>query len=168
MLVATMVSCASTASLHVARNAEAAQNYDVAVAEYTKLLRENPDNRNARQGLERAKLRASQDHFTKARRLAATGSLEEALAEYQLAAELNPANGDIERELQETRSQLRAKVAVREDGKTRLESLIARSRSAPLPLGCGQTGSGGVNKRPHSIAFGKRKASCRLQASTHG
>ena len=47
------------------------QNYDLAVAEYTKLLRENPDSREARQGLERAKLRASQDHFTTARRLAA-------------------------------------------------------------------------------------------------
>ncbi len=132
-LAATLISCASTSSLRVARNAEASQNYDLAVAEYTKLLRENPDNRDARMGLERAKLRASQDHFTKARRLNATGSLEEALVEYQIAAELNPGNADIVRELQETRSQLRAKIAIREDGKTRLESLIAQSRSAPPP-----------------------------------
>jgi general secretion pathway protein D len=117
----------------VARNAEAAQNYDLAVAEYTKLLRENPDSREARQGLERAKLRASQDHFTRARRLSNIGNLEEALVEYQLAAELNPGNADIGRELQDTRAQLRAKVAIREDGKTRLESLIAQSLSAPLP-----------------------------------
>ena len=133
MLVATIVSCASTGSLKVARNAETAQNYDLAVAEYTKLLRDNPDNRDARQGLERAKLRASQDHFTNARRLSATGKLEESLVEYQLAAELNPGNSEIARELQDTRSQLRAKVAIREDGKTRLESLIAQSLSAPLP-----------------------------------
>ena len=133
MIVSTIVSCASTGSLRVARNAEAAQNYDVAVAEYTKLLRDNPDSRDARTGLERARLRASQDHFTKARRLAATGNLEEALIEYQLAAELNPGNSEIGRELQDTRSQLRAKVAIREDGKTRLESLIAQSLSAPLP-----------------------------------
>ena len=132
-LAATLVSCASTSSLRVARNAEASQNYDIAVAEYTKLLRDNPDNRDARMGLERAKLRSSQDHFTKARRLTATGQLEEALVEYQLAAELNPGNADIENELQQTRSQLRAKVAIREDGKTRLESLIAQSLSAPLP-----------------------------------
>jgi general secretion pathway protein D len=132
-LAVALVSCASSGSIRVARNAETAQNYDLAVAEYARLLRDNPDNREARLGLERAKLRASQDHFTRARRLAATGSLEEALGEYQLAAELNPANADIERELQETRSQLRAKVAIREDGKTRLESLIAQSRSAPLP-----------------------------------
>jgi general secretion pathway protein D len=132
-VAAVLVSCASSGSLRVARNAEASQNYDAAVAEYTKLLRDNPDNRDARQGLERSKLRASQDHFTKGRRLTATGKLEEALVEYQLAAELNPGNPEIDRELQDTRSQLRAKVAIREDGKTRLESLIAQSLSAPLP-----------------------------------
>ena len=132
--VATLAACASAGgSLRVARDAEAVQNYDLAVAEYTKLIRSNPNDKNVLQGLERAKLRASQDHFTAARRSAATGKLEQALVEYQLASELNPANGDIERELQATRTQLRAQVAVREDGKTRLESLIAQSLDAPLP-----------------------------------
>ena len=149
MVVCTIVSCASTGSLRVARNAEAAQNYDLAVAEYTKLLRDNPDSRDARAGLERAKLRASQDHFTKARRLSATGNLEEALIEYQLAAELNPGNSEIGRELQDTRSQLRAKVAIREDGKTRLESLIAQSLNAPLP----GTALPADAKLPESVVF---------------
>ena len=117
----------------IARDAEARQDYDIAVAEYTKLLRENPDHKDARLGLERAKLRASQDHFARGRRLAATGKLEEALVEYQIASELNPANSDIQTELQDTRRQLRTKVAVREDGKTRLESLIDQSLEAPLP-----------------------------------
>ena len=113
-LVAMLVACASgSGSLRVARNAETSQNYDLAVAEYTKVLRENPDSREARQGLERAKLRASQDHFTRARRLSATGKLEEALVEYQLASELNPGNAEIDRELQDTRLQLRAKIAIR-------------------------------------------------------
>jgi general secretion pathway protein D len=133
-LAATLTACASSAgSLRIARDAEAAQNYDIAVAEYTKLLRKNPNDRDARTGLERAKLRASQDHFTKARRLSATGKLEEALVEYQLAAELNPGNADIDRELQETRTQLRTKITIREEGKTRLESLIDQSLAAPLP-----------------------------------
>ena len=129
----TLAACASSGSIRLARNAELSQNYDLAVAEYTKLLRDKPDNREAQQGLERAKLRASQDHFTKGRRLTSTGNLEEALVEYQLAAELNPANAEIVRELQDTRTQLRARVAVREDGQTRLESLIAQSLAAPLP-----------------------------------
>jgi general secretion pathway protein D len=132
-VIATLVSCASTGSLRAARSAEGTQNYDIAVAEYTKLLRDNPTNREAIQGLERAKLRASQDHFGRARRLTSSGQLEEALVEYQIASELNPGNAEIERELQDTRSQLRAKVAVREDGKTKLESLIAQSMAAPLP-----------------------------------
>ena len=137
LVAVMMVSCASGTnggSIKVARNAEMTQNYDIAVAEYTKLVRANPNDRDARQGLERAKLRASQDHFTIARRLAATGKLEEALIEFQLAFELNPGNPDVDRELKDTRAQLRAKIAVREDGgKTRLESLIAQSLSAPLP-----------------------------------
>ena len=87
--------------------------------------------------------------------MSATGKLEEALVEYQIAAELNPANPDIERERQETRTQLRAKIAVREDGKTRLESLIEQSLAAPLP---------GSNlpadaKLPESVVF--RDASAR-------
>ena len=134
IVVGMAVSCATgSGSFKVAQNAEVSQNYDIAVAEYTKLLRENPDSREAKQGLERAKLRASQDHFTTARRLSATGKLEEALVEYQIASELNPGNADIDRERQETRSQLRTKIAVREDGKTRLESLIEQSLEAPLP-----------------------------------
>ena len=156
LLVGLAVSCASgSGSVKVARNAEMSQNYDLAVAEYTKLLRQKPDSREFQQGLERAKLRASQDHFANARRLSASGKLEEALVEYQLAAELNPANADIEHERQETRSQLRAKIAVREDGKTRLESLIEQSLEAPLP---------GANlppdaKLPDSVVF--RDASAR-------
>lgn len=133
LVTVTLTSCASSGSLRVARDAEISQNYDIAVAEYTKLLRKSPGSREAQQGLERAKLRASQDHFTKARRLSSTGKLEEALVEYQLAAELNPGNSDIDRELQETRTQLRAKVAIADHGKTRLESLIAQSLDAPLP-----------------------------------
>jgi general secretion pathway protein D len=133
LAIAGLAGCAASGAIHLAQNAEMQQNYDVAVAEYTKALRADPNNGFARQGLERAKLRASQDHFAAARRYAALGKNEEALVEYQLAAELNPGSGDIERELQSTRTALRAKVAVREDGKTRLQSLIADSLDAPLP-----------------------------------
>ena len=149
-VVLTLASCASSGgSLKTAMTAESTQNYDLAVAEYTKILRARPDDKNARVGLERAKLRASQDHFAKARRLAGIGKLEEALVEYQLASELNPGNSDIDTELQATRSQLRARVAVREDGKTRLQSLIEQSLEAPLPGASLPTGA----KLPDSLVF---------------
>ena len=125
--------CATTGSLTTARDAEARQDYDSAVAEYTRIVREDPDNKDARFGLDRAKIRASQDHFARGRRLAATGKLEEALVEYQIAAELTPASAEIQTELRVVRGQLRTKVAVREDGKTRLEAIIDRSLVAPLP-----------------------------------
>ena len=149
-VLVTLTSCASsTGSMRVASDAEATRNYDLAVAEYTKLVRSKPTDRNAQQGLERAKLRAAQDHFTRARRFAATGRLEDALVEYQLAAELNPSDGDINLELQDTRRQLRAKIAIREEGKTRLESLIAQSLDAPLPGATLPTGL----KLPDSLIF---------------
>jgi len=125
--------CASSRSLAGARSAEARQDYDAAVAEYTRLLKQSPGNTDARLGLERARLRASQDHLSRARRLVASGSLDEALIELQIASELSPANGDIQNELRLVRQQARTQVAVREDGKTRLETLIDQSRIAPLP-----------------------------------
>ncbi len=125
--------CATAGSLTHARNAESLQDYDSAVAEYTRILRDNPGNRDARAGLERAKLRAAQDHVARARRLSAIGNLEEALVEYQIASELNPTDSDVLGELKAIRTQLRTQIAIREDGKTRLETLVDRSRLAPLP-----------------------------------
>ena len=82
--------CAASTATHHGLEAERTQDYDRAVVEYTKALRLNPDDVDAPQALERAKLRAAEDHFQRGRRLAATGKFDEALVEYQLAAELNP------------------------------------------------------------------------------
>jgi general secretion pathway protein D len=130
---AAMGGCATNAALRTARTAEAQQDFDLAVVEYTKVLRARPNDRTARAALEQVKLRAAQDHFSRARRLASIGKLEEAMVEYQIAAELNPTNGNIDEEMQTVRAQIRAKVAVSESGKTRLETLIAQSLQAPLP-----------------------------------
>lgn len=126
-------SCASSGAIRTGREAESRQDHDSAVAAYSSVLRKDPDNKDARMGLERAKLRASQDHFARGRRLSATGKLEEALIELQIAAELTPGNGDLQDELRSVRTQLRNQVAIREDGKTRLEALVDQSRTAPLP-----------------------------------
>jgi general secretion pathway protein D len=53
--------------------------------------------------------------------------------EYGLAAELNPTNADVDEELRSTRNKLRAKIAVPADGKTELQALVDRSRSAAPP-----------------------------------
>jgi general secretion pathway protein D len=125
--------CAASAALRNGRDSEQAQDYDRAVVEYTKALRLNPASTDARLSLERAKLRASENHFNRARRLAAVDKLNEALVEYELAAELNPTSGTIDDELRATRTKLRTRVAVSREGKTDLEMLIARTRDLPPP-----------------------------------
>jgi general secretion pathway protein D len=126
-----LAGCATAAGLRAGKNAELAQDYDRAVVEYTRALQEDPDNRAARQGLDRSKLRSAQDHFMRARRHHASGRLDEALVELQLAAELNPGDPNIDELLTTVRNQLRTKVAVAREGKTELESLIQRSQNLP-------------------------------------
>src|SRR5262245_12240257 len=71
--------CAVATANRQGRAAEDRQDFDRAVVEYTKALRLEPENVDARTGLERAKLRASIDHFNRGRRLAATGKYDQAL-----------------------------------------------------------------------------------------
>src|SRR5947208_481974 len=132
-ICATMSGCAAATASRRAREAEHRQDYDRAVVEYTKAIRLHPDDINARTGLERAKLRAAEAHFGRGRRLAATGKYDQALIEYELAAEMNPTSGDIEEELRATRNKLRAKVAIAREGKTELQTLIERARDLPPP-----------------------------------
>ena len=127
------VGCAATAGMRRAQNAEHLQDNDLAVVEYTKVLRMRPHDRDARLGLERAKLRAAGDHFQRGRQLAATGKYDQALIEFELAAEMNPTSGDIDSELRATRSQLKAKITVPRGGKTDLQALIERTRDLPPP-----------------------------------
>lgn len=123
--------CATSSALRRGAAAEQRQDYDIAVAEYTNVVRQHPDDVGARQALERAKLRASSNHLQAARRLAATGKLDQALVEYELALELNPTNSEIETALRDVRAQLRTKVAVAREGKTELQTLIERARDTP-------------------------------------
>ena len=119
------------------------------MAEYTRAVRLDPQNQDARIALERAKLRAASDHYQRARRLAATGKLDEATVQLQIAAELNPASGDIDSALRELRSRARAKVAVTREGKTELETLIERTRDMPPP----GLALPAVEKLPSSLTF---------------
>ncbi|MGH9139911.1 MAG: hypothetical protein ACRD2I_02085, partial [Vicinamibacterales bacterium] len=141
--------CAAAGALRRGSAAEHRQDYDLAVVEYTKSLRLRPDDAHTRAALERAKLRASEDHFSRGRRLAATGKFDQALVEYQVAAELNPSNGNLDKELLATRNKLRTKIAVAREGKTELQTLIDRARDLPPP---GMDLPSGV-KMPASLIF---------------
>jgi len=125
--------CGSPGPMRLAVQAEQRSDYDRAVVEYTNALRDDPDNRTARMSLDRVRMRASEDHFFRGRRLAAAGRDEEAAAELQLANELNPTNSAAEAELRQVRQRLRAKIAVARGGKTDLQTLVERARTMPPP-----------------------------------
>jgi general secretion pathway protein D len=155
LAAAFSAACATSNALHRGQSAEFRRDYDLAVVEFTKALRLDPNSGSAREGLERAKARATEDHLQKARRFAALGKFEEAVVEYGVAAELSPANTTVDEELRTTRNKLRAKVAVSRDGKTELQSLIDRTRDmAPPGLDLPQN-----IKMPASLVF--RDASSR-------
>ncbi len=150
LALAISVGCASGGGLRSAHEAEQGQDYDRAVVEYTKVLRANPANREARTSLERVKQRAAQDHAYKGRRLAALDRFEEAVIEYQLAWELNPTDPQLDAALRDTRQRLRTKISVNRGGRTELETLIERTRDmAPPGLDLPATA-----KLPTSLVFG--------------
>ena len=134
LCLALALGCAtSSGGFRAGEVAETGRNYDLAVIEYTKAVRANPDDINARLALDRAKLRASQEHAFSGRTLAGAERYEEALGEYQLASELNPSDALVDEALRDTRQKLRTKIAVTRNGKTELESLIERARVMPPP-----------------------------------
>jgi general secretion pathway protein D len=128
-----LTGCAANA-LKQARAADELREYDVAVAEYQKAVQQNPGNKDAQLGFQRAKLRASDAHLLRGRRLNAQGRYDEALIELQLAVELNPTNGQAEADLRGVRTAMRLKLSAPTDGRTRLESVLDQSRDM-LPAG---------------------------------
>ena len=153
--------CATTA-FRTGQQAEIERDYDRAVVEYTRVLQERPSDRDAQLALERVKMRAAQTHYAEGRRLARLSRYEEALAEFQLAYELNPSGGDIERELRETRTKVQMKLAARDEGQTELEALIDRTSGAAPP---GLDLPRGI-ELPDSVVF--RDASARAVFSALG
>jgi len=133
LLAAALSGCATSSAFRAGQTAEREADFDRAVVEYTKALRANPEDRNTRGALQRARLKASQEHFFAGRRLAGSERYEEALVEFQLASELNPSDGLVEVALKDTRQRLRTKVAVSRGGKTELQTLVERTRDLPPP-----------------------------------
>jgi general secretion pathway protein D len=129
VLAGLIAGCATATAMRNGQQAEQLQDYDRAIVEYTKVVRSQPDNREARQLLDRARVRAALEHFSRGRRLEGGGRLDEALVEFQLASELNPNNQDIRDALESVRTQQRNKVQIARDGKTGLETLIERTRN---------------------------------------
>ncbi len=136
VLAIALSGCATRAALRSGERAELGRDYDRAVMEYTRALQADPSSQAAQQGLERSRLRSTQNHFTRGRRFYAEGMLNEALVELRLAEELNPADSNVQELLNTVQTQLRTRTTVARAGKTDLETLIEQSQTL-RPLGFG-------------------------------
>ncbi len=113
-------------------------------------MRLRPNDAGARSSLERAKLRAAQDHFQRGRRLAADGTLRRGARRVRPRRGAEPElRGDQPKRFGSRRNQLRSKIAVAREGKTELQTLIERARDLPPP---GMDLPQGVNM-PASLVF---------------
>jgi general secretion pathway protein D len=143
LLVAPLFACATSSAFRAGEQAERRQDYDRAVVEYSKAVHEHPDDLTYRRGLERARLRASNEHTNTARRLTARGLYKEALDEYRLALDLTPGSPALESEMKDLEAR-------RQAGRPpSLDEMKERTRERSLP-GL-SLGSGG--REPLGLAF---------------
>jgi general secretion pathway protein D len=128
LLALGICGCASASAFRAGEKAEHMQDWDRAVLEYSRALRQNPGNVNYRRSLDRARLRAADEHILSARRQAAVGRYKEALEEYRLAQDLNPGAGGLAEEMNKVEARRQAGVAA-----TTVDELKERARERALP-----------------------------------
>lgn len=88
--------------------------YDLAVAEFIKVLETDPQNQAARLKLQQAGQLAAEEHHRRGRILAAEGRLEEAINELQMALAFDPSRDSIRQDMDNLRQRMRAERLVAE------------------------------------------------------
>jgi general secretion pathway protein D len=126
LVLALAAGCATSAAFRAGEKAERVQDYDRAVLEYQKAFRDSPDNVEYRLALQRARLRAANDHVNMARRLTGRALYNEAMNEYRLARELDPNAPGVAEGMRELEAERRR-------GRASLEQAKARAREKALP-----------------------------------
>jgi general secretion pathway protein D len=128
LAVLALAGCATSGAFRAGEQAERRQDYDHAVLEYSRAVKQDPDNLTYRKGLERAKLRAAEAHTVTAREQAQRGLYKEALDEYRLALDLKPDSPTLWTEMQDVDSKRQAGTAA-----ASMEQVKARSKESALP-----------------------------------
>ncbi len=121
--------CATYRLSHEASLAEENADWDAAVEHYLQLVERQPSNARFKTALLRARLKASQEHFSKGQRFRAAGVLERALVEFQEAVQLDSTNQYAQVELDQLRSEMAR--ADRKGSQLSLEELKKKTRDQP-------------------------------------
>ncbi|HEX9671512.1 MAG TPA: secretin N-terminal domain-containing protein [Thermoanaerobaculia bacterium] len=130
LVAAIAAGCASYSAYRRAEIASQTGDWDEAVLQYMQALEQDPGNITYRAALMRAKIRASQEHFKKAKDYREAGVQERALVELQQAVQLDPTNQYAAAELEN----VRLAIAVQRREPATLQELKDKSRGTrPQP-----------------------------------
>ncbi len=119
--VGTLTACATYRYGRRATDAIKAENWDAAVYYYLEALAHDPGNVHFKMALQRARLKAGEEHFRRGMRFKEVSELERAQAELELAVQLDPTHQYAEVELQKVRKDLA--VLSQEGGPAKLEAM---------------------------------------------
>ena len=127
-LVLLLSGCVAQKSFRRAEQEAKRENWDKAVIEYSKAIAEDPGNTRYKISLERAKLKASAQHFQTGKRYAAAGQWDLAVAEFQQTLLLNSGNQHAQNELERSLREIRR----RDAGPSEMQTLKDKARRKAL------------------------------------
>ena len=133
LVLAGLVGCSTHQMYREAQLAEQEGDWDRVVVLYLELLEIQPGNIDYRSGLLRAKLRASQEHFERAKKLHEAGARERALLEYQQAIQLDPTNQYAQVQLDKVRAELAERREIGDSSMTLQQLKDRTSGTRPQP-----------------------------------
>jgi general secretion pathway protein D len=107
LVALAMAGCATSSAFRAGEKAEDRRDWDTAVLEYSRAVKDDPDNIHYQKGLERARLRASESHARNGRMLLARGLFKDALDEFRLALDLNPGSATLPKDIEDAERQQR-------------------------------------------------------------
>ena len=126
--IGLLAGCAAQKAYRKAETYGKRENWDQAVLGYSKALALKPGNTRYNVALERAKLKASTEHFQKGKRYLASGQLDLAVNEFQQTLLLNPGNQYATQEL----GKAYREILRRREDPSEIEVLKERARARAL------------------------------------
>ena len=141
--------CASSSAFRLGQKAEQRQDFDRAVIEYSRAVKQHPENAPYRAALERTRLRAALQHQLQGRRLYARGQYKEAVDELRLAYDLNPSAEGLQSDLRD--AQERRQSGQRERTLAEIKEIARERALSGLQLGPGAKEPLGLSFRGTSL-----------------
>jgi general secretion pathway protein D len=147
-LCALAIGCAGTEAFRQGQDAEELGRWDVAVAKYARAREQDPRQMRYRMAFDRARRKASQDHFEKGKMYLSSGRPDLAQIELEQTVALDPENDYAALELSHAREQV-ARLEEQRKQPSKMERLESQARDAHAVMPILQPSS----RRPISLNF---------------